>query len=248
MKQKHTTIFLTCSFFVSLAIAAIFCSVALVAMIGKQMPMDELPLLFIQTTIITWLYIVLLRYLFEPIVWLVEKCKNLSFKWLQAWLSKTALGLLAVAIFSGSNAQTTQVVNKDAKTGITTTYSGLKAGKTTLVMNGEELNHTDIPLGESFVLVNSNVTGLTVKDGKVSIGCSLQITDNKGKILMNQTDLFKETGGVYENDKARQLKCTVNTGKPMDWDQTYTVKIKFWDKNGKASISHLFKINTIDIP
>lgn len=248
MKRKHTTIFLTCSFFVALAIAAIFCSVALVAIVGKQMPMKELPLLFIQTTIITWLYIVLLRYLFEPIVWLVEKCKNLSFKSLQAWLSKAALSLWAVAIFSGSNAQTAQVVNKDKKTGITTTYNGLKAGKTTLVMNGEELNHTDIPLGESFVLVNSNVTGLTVKDGKVSIGCSLQITNTKGKILMNEADLFKVTGGIFDREKASQLKCTVNTGKPMDWDQTYTVKISFWDKNGKGFIGHQFKINTIDIP
>lgn len=40
-----------------------------------------------------------------------------------------------------------------------------------LVMNDEVLNHTDIPIGEKFIVINDGVSGLVAKNGKVKVGC-----------------------------------------------------------------------------
>lgn len=248
MKNRHTGIFLAGAFFVSIAVAAIFCSVAFVAIVGKQMLVSELPILFLQTTFITWLYIVVLRYLFEPIVWLVEKSKNLSFKSRGTRLFKSIICLLCTASVIIGNAQSVHGVDKNPSSGMVTSYTGLKPGKTIMVMNGEELNHTDIPLGESFTIINSNVTGLVVKDNQVSYGCAVKVIDEKGNEVINIKDLFKTTGGVYPKEKNQAIKCTVKTGNPMQWDEYYTIVVKFWDKNGKGIIEHKLKISTSDIP
>jgi hypothetical protein len=51
-------------------------------------------------------------------------------------------------------------------------------------MNNEVLNHTDIPVGESFILANDNIKGTVVENGKVSVGCSLQISALPAKLFL----------------------------------------------------------------
>ncbi len=72
-------------------------------------------------------------------------------------------------------------VDKDLNTGMITNYKNMKPEKLVLVMNDEVLKHTDIPFGESFMIVNDKLQGLVAKDGKVSIGCSLVIIAKKGR-------------------------------------------------------------------
>ena len=129
-----------------------------------------------------------------------------------------------------------------------TTYSKLKPEESVLVMNEEKLGHTQIPLGEKFVVINNKVKGLIVKNNKVSIGCSLKIIDGSGKALLDEADLFKDDAGVYDEKDAEYLKCTVSTGKPMEWDKEYKVAVKFWDKYGTGSIENKFTISIIDVP
>jgi hypothetical protein len=119
--------------------------------------------------------------------------------------------------------------------------------KAFLVMNNEVLNHTDIPLGESFLVVNDNIKGLQTKNGKVTVGCSLKISDSQGKVLLEEKDLFAGHDEFDEKD-AKMLKCTVNTGKPMQWEEKYDVAVVFWDKNDKGKIENKFSIRCIDMP
>ena len=114
-------------------------------------------------------------------------------------------------------------------------------------MNNEVLNHTDIPLGESFLLVNENVTGMEVKDGKVSAGCWLRISEENGQILSEEKDLFAGND-IFKKDEATRLKCTINTGKPMEWEKKYKVQVVFWDKYGNGKITNECTIMSIDIP
>ena len=65
-----------------------------------------------------------------------------------------------------------------------------------------------------------------MKDGKVSVGCSLVITDESGKTLMNEPDLFKGND-LFDKDKARYLRCAVSTGEPMETDAYYFVRARF---------------------
>lgn len=144
------------------------------------------------------------------------------------------------------NGQPLAGISKDLNTGIVTTYSKIKPENTVIVMNEEKLGHTHIPLGEKFVVINEEVKGLVVKNEKVSIGCSLLITDNNEMELLNVADLFKNDEGIYDRKDAEFLKCTVSTGKPMDSGKEYNVKIKFWDKYGGGTIENKLSIKIID--
>lgn len=135
----------------------------------------------------------------------------------------------------------------DAGTGLTTHYSGVSMSEARIVMNGETLNHTDIPLGERFTIINDGVKGLTVRDSKVSVGCSLVITDTTGRELFAEKDLFAKNG-VFDENKITYLQCQVNTGAPMEWLNEYNVRITFWDKYGDGKIENSVKVNMIDEP
>ena len=117
-----------------------------------------------------------------------------------------------------------------------------------LVVIERKLGHTQIPPGEKFVVINEHVKGLVVKDNKISIGCSMVIADSRGKKLMNEADLFKNDGGIYDQKEAEYLKCTVNTGKPMEFEKEYKVIVKFWDKYGTGTIENKFSVTMIDTP
>ncbi len=158
-----------------------------------------------------------------------------------------AVFTLLVFYLSGCNSSTHVGIHKDGNTGMTTKYKNLEPGSSLLVMNNEVLNHTDIPLGENFILINDGVKGLTVKNGKVSAGCELTIKDKKGTNIFHEADLFKNED-VFLKEKAECLKCTISTGKPMNWDENYDVAVTFWDKYGDGKIENEFSIRMIDIP
>lgn len=157
------------------------------------------------------------------------------------------LSMLSAFIVSSCKTHFSKGIKKDFNTGLTSTYTNLEPEKVFLLMNDEVLNHTDIPLGESFVVINDNVKGLTVKNGKVSVGCQLEISDSTGKALLTEPDLFAGNDQFNEVD-AKRLKCTVNTGSPMKWEEKYKIKVKFWDKFGDGNIENTVTIRSIDIP
>jgi hypothetical protein len=156
--------------------------------------------------------------------------------------------LLLVSLLSSCNGPViTAGIKKDLNTGMSSTYTGMEPEKVFLVMNNEVLNHTDIPLGESFLVVNDGIKGLQEKNGKVTVGCSLKITDIAGKLLMDEKDLFAGHD-TFETKNAKMLKCTVGTGAPMKWEEKYNVTVVFWDKNGTGKIENNVTIRSIDMP
>ncbi|MFT3681212.1 MAG: hypothetical protein QM791_13130 [Ferruginibacter sp.] len=156
-------------------------------------------------------------------------------------------GLILLIILSSCNGPISKGIKKDFNTGMVSSYTNMEPEKVSLVMNDEILNHTDIPLGESFLLVNEKIKGMKVKDGKISVGCSLQITDQKGKVLLQEKDLFAGHD-IYDEKDASYLKCTVSTGKPMEWEEKYDVAVTFWDKYGDGKIDNKVTIRCIDMP
>ena len=182
----------------------------------------------------------------DALQYMVTKIKALSFA---LALKRSALSmLLLILIISACSAQApvTGIV-KDNTTGLTATYKNIKPAKVLLVMNDEVLHHTDIPFGESFLLVNKGIKGLVIKDGKVSVGCSLTIKDKAGKIILKSDDLFNGND-IFKKDSLDFLKCTVSTGKPMKWEEKYNVTVVFWDKYGTGKIENRVTIRCIDIP
>ena len=242
--------FIKLSLLVTFIFALLLCC-CVYLFIDFQLTGNEAITLFAKTFMVTWIFIVGLVTGFQLLTWSIEKAKNSQFIFAgkRLRISTTLLILLVVAIFLAScNGYKAAGINKDLNTGMVTTYSNLKPEESVLVMNEEKLGHTQIPLGEKFIVINNKVKGLVIKDNKVSIGCSLKITNNTGKVLLNDADLFKDDGGIYDKKDAEYLKCTISTGKPMNWDEDYKVMVKFWDKYGTGSIENKFTISIVDVP
>ena len=158
------------------------------------------------------------------------------------------LSIVGLIIFLSSCTGNISVgIKKDFSTGLISDFKNMEPEKVMLVMNDEILNHTDIPVGESFILANDNIKGMIAENGKVTVGCSLQIADTSGKIIFDEKDLFKE-GGIYNEKEAKLLKCTVSTGAPMEAEEYYDVVVKFWDKKGNGFINNKVRIHMIDMP
>lgn len=156
--------------------------------------------------------------------------------------------VLLCTLFSfDSVAQTKTGIKKDINSGLVTTYQQLEPAEIEMVMNDEVIHHHDIPLGEKFIIRNKNVKGFVIKNGKVSVGCALTISDTKGKKVLDIVDLFKGKD-VFKPEDMNNLKCTISTGNPMDWEKMYTVQVTYWDKYGKGKLVNKIKIRTIDIP
>lgn len=147
--------------------------------------------------------------------------------------------LMTIAGCNGGSFQTGVI--KDLNTGLKAVYNGLKPDQVFLLQNNEELTRNDIVLGESFILVNNNTSGLVKKDGTVSVGCSLVLKDENGTELMNEPDLFKGED-VLKESETTVLRCTINTGKPMEVGKNYLITVTFWDKYGKGNI-----VNTVTV-
>ncbi|HEV7333178.1 MAG TPA: hypothetical protein VGN63_19240 [Flavisolibacter sp.] len=160
------------------------------------------------------------------------------------------LSLTSCEIETGSRVQVKSAVQgsiNNAATGLRAVYRNMEAERVKLVMNDEVLGHADIPLGEKFYIINEGIKGLESKEGKVSVGCSLQITDENGTIILNEPDLF-QGNDVFNEKEVKYLRCAVSTGLPMEAEYYYTVKAKFWDKYGDGFIDNTVRIRSINIP
>ena len=165
---------------------------------------------------------------------------------MKAFLHPTAICSLMVIILTfGCNHK--MGFKKNLETGLSATYKYIEPDKLLMVMNDEVINHTDIPIGEKFIIVNDGVDGLVSKNGKVKVGCYLKIADQAGNTLLEEKDLFANNDEFLAKD-ARMLKCTVTTGEPMKWEENYMVSVSFWDKQGKGRIDNKVTIKVIDIP
>jgi len=195
-----------------------------------------------------WILMIVLRLSIYVLFFITERLESISIPKLILRLnSRTVATILFFSLFFMSCKMNSTGISKELDTGLTTKYSGLKPERTRIVMNDEVLNHHDIPLGESFKIINEGVSGFEVRDGKVSVSCSLEITDAEGKVLLSAPDLFKGNND-FTKEKAEVLSCTVNTGEPMKWEENYQVRAVFIDNYGKGTIENKITIRAIDIP
>lgn len=174
----------------------------------------------------------------------------LSFLSIQRLLFRSVNALMVILILtctSSCSFKKSSGIKKDLNTGLTTSFVNMEPSSAWLEMNNEVLNHTDIPLGNSFLLINENVSDMQVKDGRISAGCSLKISEDNGKVLLEEKDLFAGNDVFAKEDNTR-LKCTINTGSPMEPEKKYLIQVIFWDKYGDGKIVNECTVKSIDHP
>ena len=250
-KSSRAWAFIKSSSLAALIFSFLLCISIFVLFIGFQTTLDEAFTLFIKTLVVTWIFIVSVKITFTCIVFLAEKARAYKAAFVERKYRavKIMSVLIIVAVWLCScNGVPLAGISSDINTGMVTTYSKIKPEESVLVMNEEKIGHTKIPLGQKFVVINTKVKGLVVKDNKVAIGCSLKIIDGKGQSLLDEADLFTNDSGIYDIKDAEYLKCTVSTGKPMAVGEEYKVVIQFWDKYGTGTIDNKLTISIVDIP
>ncbi len=149
--------------------------------------------------------------------------------------SKILPSLLIILFYCSCSGGFSKGVKKDLSTGLTAAYNGFALEDIYLSSNDSKLSSNKIALGEKISIIASGVDNFKEKDGKVFPGCSIILTDNSGKELLNLADAFADMQAGTTKDQARTLRAQLNTGDPMMVGATYHLKARFFDKNNTAS-------------
>jgi hypothetical protein len=128
-------------------------------------------------------------------------------------------------------------VKADLSTGAKTTYNGFVIENIYVVdAEDNQLSDNEVSLDSKFSVVYEGIENYTLKEGKAFPGLSLQVTDETGADVLNETDLFSSYTDGFEPETASVLRGTVTVGNPMRAGKTYQCKIRVFDKNSEAEI------------
>ncbi|MBN8878799.1 MAG: hypothetical protein J0I32_14725 [Sphingobacteriales bacterium] len=238
--------FLKETFFLGLFIAVIVFAWVRVLFFEVPFSLREDSLTLFKTILTAWIIMAVFRMSWHLLLHFITALRP-SLLYKPAALRWMIILVLSVSLYACQAQTTAKGFTVNGSTGLNTRYTGMVPGETKMVMNGEVLNHTDIPLGEKFTIINEGIKGLTAKGKKVAVGCSLLITDTTGKTILSEPDLFARNP-EFDKDSVQYLQCKVNTGAPMEWDELYIVKVIFWDKYGQGKIENTVRIRMIDEP
>ena len=142
---------------------------------------------------------------------------------------------LATLILTSCSGGFSKGVKKDIGTGLIATYNGFSVDDVYIVIDGKKALNNKVPLGKKLYIEAAGVDFYEVVDGKVFPGCSIILTDKAGKELLNLPDAFTDLNEGVNAKDATMLDASLNTGEPMEVGQTYTLKVRFYDKKKKEN-------------
>lgn len=142
--------------------------------------------------------------------------------------------IICLALF-GCSGNFSKGIKKDLATGLTASYNGFTLSEIHLVVDGQRANTNKVVLGKKVIVVASGVDYFSVDNGRVFPGCSIILTDKKGKELLNLADAFGHLNDGISANEASTLQAELNTGEPMLVDEKYLLKVRFYDKRNKEN-------------
>jgi hypothetical protein len=126
-------------------------------------------------------------------------------------------------------------IKKDLVTGLFYSNNGLSVSEVYFVgPDNTPLKSNKIAVGTSVAVVIQGIGNYELKDDKAFPGLSLTVTDDQGKAVLNNDDLFAGGEGFSAAD-AGVLRGTITVGDPMVAGKTYHLKLNVWDKNKKEN-------------
>ncbi len=121
--------------------------------------------------------------------------------------------------------------NKNFSTGLSYTHNGFHVDNVLLVgPDNVAMSNNEVQLNTKVAISVEGLANYELKDGKAYPGFMLSVTDKNGASVIGEADLFAANEG-YTPEDASVLRGTITVGDPMTSGQTYSVKIKVWDKN-----------------
>ena len=140
--------------------------------------------------------------------------------------------LFALALMAVASCNFSKGVKKDLNTGLAVSYNGFAVEDAYLAQNDEtnKMSDNKLALGSRVHVVLTGVDNYAETDGKVFPGCTIILTDQSGKELLNLPDAFSDASGGLNKAEATTLRATITTGDPMQAGATYHLKCRFYDK------------------
>ncbi len=128
-------------------------------------------------------------------------------------------------------------VKMDLGTGTKTSYSGFSVDEIHIVdAEDQALGGNEIPINTKFSIVYDGIENYTLKDGKAFPGLSLQVADEAGNYILNETDLFSSYTEGFPPADASVLRGSVTVADPMKAGVSYHCTLRVFDKNSDAEI------------
>ena len=132
-------------------------------------------------------------------------------------------------------------------TGQKTNYSGLSVDEQLFLIEGEESLVAEAYSGQRIALKLVEVTGFNEKNGKVIPGMTLTVLSPDGNVFLESDDLFADTEGFLADDLVG-FTATWTVDPNTVVGQTYTVKSRVWDKEGKGEATTEVPLKIIAAP
>lgn len=137
-------------------------------------------------------------------------------------------------------------VNKDLLTGLSYSYNGISVEDAYISVDNVKLSTNEVEFGKTLNITLTGVDGLEQVNGRVKLGCKIEVTDADGNILLSNEDLYAsydEEG--FDPERASVLYLTLTLGDPLEPGSEYNWKSHFWDKNGEGIIDTEIDIKII---
>jgi len=126
-------------------------------------------------------------------------------------------------------------MNKDFITGMKTTGSGISVKEVYLEINDQKVKRTSYQYGEKVVVRCNGIDGFERKNGNAIVGLSVKIFNSKTKeVVESNSDLFKDNSEGF-SEASLLITTNFNAAFPYQDDESYTIKIHIWDKEGKGT-------------
>jgi len=109
--------------------------------------------------------------------------------------------------------------------------NGLEASSITLEIRGQTYSSYELPETEQVDMVFSDVEGFKIVNEKIYPGLSILVTDQRGKVILENPDLFAKYSLIgISPRRADRLISSLRIGKPMRIGENYNWQVRIWDK------------------
>lgn len=127
-------------------------------------------------------------------------------------------------------------VKKDLNTGLYASYNGLSAENIFLAAADDSpLTDNQITLGSKVKIIADGVNNFKVVGNKVFPGCSILLLSPTNDSIFYIQDAYQDLAGGQDADQANYLSASLTTGDPIKINETYSLKVRFYDKKDTTS-------------
>ena len=130
-----------------------------------------------------------------------------------------------------------KVIPPEDNAGISIATESLEAKYIYITNENGAVRGNEVSYGEKLRFNFQDISGFSVKQGKVYPGASIMVVDSSGKTVLEYTDLFAAYGDGVNPEAASSLNLSLTVGDPMRISETYLWKTRVWDKKSPAALN-----------